>query len=186
MELQRAFLAALCALNRGRKFISRASLSLEACRGVVSELRMQSKVQLKEMDKPASCSSSSAAHCFPALLCLLLSGVSVGFCALITFRTAHLEDRVALLESERGSVFGSVPSWLEVNGTLWDLIDKLVQKRLMEEAPKLRTPRDLVQECSCPPGQSEHFHFLKTCFLPGDPTEQPFSALRKFQMFVVQ
>ncbi|KAL6470218.1 hypothetical protein MHYP_G00213370, partial [Metynnis hypsauchen] len=113
---------------------------------------MQCKAQLKEMDKPASCSSSPAALCLPAVFCFVLSGVSVALCALSTFRSAHLEHRVALLEAERGPELSSAPSWLEVNGTLWDLIDKLVQKRLMEEAPKLRTTRDLVQECSCPPG----------------------------------
>ncbi|XP_053543847.1 collagen alpha-1(XXIII) chain [Ictalurus punctatus] len=112
---------------------------------------MRAKTLSKEMVNTNAYTSSF--HVFHTVFCLVLSVFSVVFCVVITLRTSHLEHRMQFLESERVSVLSSAPpSPQAANLSLWDAIEKLVYKRLMEEVPKLRTPREVGQECSCPPG----------------------------------
>ncbi|KAF4077278.1 hypothetical protein AMELA_G00206190 [Ameiurus melas] len=117
---------------------------------------MRAKTLSKELvNRSSTKAHTSPFHVFNTGLCLVLSLFSVVFCVVITLRTSHLEHRMQFLESERVSVLSSAPPSLQAaNLSLWDAIEKLVHKRLMEEAPKLRTPREVGQECSCPPGKS--------------------------------
>ncbi|MCJ8740647.1 hypothetical protein PDJAM_G00061350 [Pangasius djambal] len=116
---------------------------------------MRVKAVSKEMGSMSPTSAyTSSFHCFQTGFCLVLSVFSVLFCVVITLRTSHLEHRMQFLESERLSVLSSAHPSLQANLSLWDAIEKLVHKRLMEEAPKLRTRREVGQECSCPPGKS--------------------------------
>ncbi|KAG7465156.1 hypothetical protein MATL_G00173280 [Megalops atlanticus] len=95
----------------------------------------------------------------PTVACFMLSVSSIAICFLVSFKTSQLEHRVHALEMEKKSVFHPPEaSFLGEDGTVLpvfrDTIEKLLQERLNEAIPKLRTARDVGPECSCPPGVS--------------------------------
>lgn len=90
---------------------------------------MRASALSKEMVNPSSVNAHrSAFHSFQNVLCLVLSVFLVLFCIVITLRTSHLEHRMQFLESERFSVLSSAPPSLQENLSLWDAIEKLIQK----------------------------------------------------------
>ncbi|KAG8004091.1 hypothetical protein GBF38_008180, partial [Nibea albiflora] len=93
---------------------------------------------------------------FPIALCLLMSLSSVTVCLLMSFKTYELENRLQM-EMNKASVFHPPHSaFLNQDGTLVPElstpIGKLVDEKVVVLMPKLRTTRDVGQECSCPPG----------------------------------
>ncbi|KAI1898439.1 hypothetical protein AGOR_G00072360 [Albula goreensis] len=95
----------------------------------------------------------------PTVACFMLSVSSIAICFLVSFKTSQLEQRVHALEMEKKSVFHPPEAaFLSEDGTVLpvfrDTIEKLLQERLIEALPKLRTVRDVGQGCSCPPGVS--------------------------------
>ncbi|CAN9514920.1 unnamed protein product [Ophioblennius macclurei] len=121
-----------------------------------------------DKDTDSIAQSKPACHCapqsvvqrwlpgLPIALCLLMSLSSIAVCLLMSFKTYQLENRLHM-EVEKASVFQPPhQSLLTEDGTLIsDLrtpIAKLVEERVAGLMPKLRTARDIGQECSCPPG----------------------------------
>ncbi|KAJ8254632.1 hypothetical protein GJAV_G00195260, partial [Gymnothorax javanicus] len=101
-------------------------------------------------------------RCFlalPTVACFMLSVSSIAICILVCFKTSQLEHRVQALEMETRSVFHPPEaSFLGADGTVLpvfrDTIEKLLQERMNEVLPKVRTARDVSQDCVCPPGGS--------------------------------
>ncbi|XP_058852034.1 collagen alpha-1(XXV) chain-like isoform X1 [Acipenser ruthenus] len=94
----------------------------------------------------------------PTCLCFMMAVSSVAFCFLLSFKTFQLENRVKLLEKGNAPVFAPAEtSILTEGGTLLpvirDTIESILQERLNEALPRLRTARDLQAQCSCPPEQ---------------------------------
>ncbi|XP_064811901.1 collagen alpha-1(XXV) chain-like [Oncorhynchus masou masou] len=94
---------------------------------------------------------------FPTVVCFMLSLSSIAICLLMSFKTYQLENRLDVLELEKNTVFNPPESaFTREDGTvlpaLRSSIETLLQERLSEVMPKLRTARDVPQECSCPPG----------------------------------
>ncbi|XP_052374205.1 collagen alpha-1(XXIII) chain-like [Oncorhynchus keta] len=94
---------------------------------------------------------------FPTVVCFMLSLSSIAICLLMSFKTYQLENRLDALELEKNTVFNPPESaFTREDGTvlpaLRSSIETLLQERLSEVMPKLRTARDVPQECSCPPG----------------------------------
>ncbi|XP_056238232.1 collagen alpha-1(XXIII) chain-like isoform X2 [Seriola aureovittata] len=93
---------------------------------------------------------------FPIALCLLMSLSSITVCLLMSFKTFQLENRLQM-EMDKASIF-SPPhrAFLNEDGTLIpelsSPIGKLVKEEMVVLMPKMRTTRDVGQECSCPPG----------------------------------
>ncbi|XP_062311286.1 collagen alpha-1(XXIII) chain-like, partial [Osmerus eperlanus] len=93
---------------------------------------------------------------FTSAVCLVLSLSSVSVCLMMSLKTHQLENRLSALETEKTSVFHPPESaFLREDGTvipaLRDSVEMLLQERLNEIIPKLRSARDVAQECSCPP-----------------------------------
>ncbi|TKS72439.1 hypothetical protein D9C73_006513 [Collichthys lucidus] len=92
---------------------------------------------------------------FPIALCLLMSLSSVTVCLLMSFKTYELENRLQM-EMNKASVFHPPHrDFLNTDGTLVPElstpIGRLVEEKVVVLMPKLRTTRDVGQECSCPP-----------------------------------
>ncbi|GCC28280.1 hypothetical protein chiPu_0006709, partial [Chiloscyllium punctatum] len=101
--------------------------------------------------KPINCLRT-----LPTVVSLLLSVVSVVFCLFLNVKTARLQDRVRLLENQKGSF-----SLQAVREILWDdanllpLLQKRIdelQEELTDGVAKIRTVREATSECLCPPG----------------------------------
>ncbi|KAM7000360.1 uncharacterized protein LKV04_005277 [Tautogolabrus adspersus] len=93
---------------------------------------------------------------FHIALCLLMSLSSVALCLLMSFRTFQLENRLQM-EMGKASIFQPKhAAFLNEDGTLIpDLstsIGRLVEEKIGQMTPKMRTARDVGQDCSCPPG----------------------------------
>lgn len=93
---------------------------------------------------------------FPIALCLLMSLSSVAVCLLMSFRTFQLEERLQM-EMNKASIFQPQHrAFLNEDGTLIpelsSPIGRLVEEKVVVLMPKLRTTRDVGQECNCPPG----------------------------------
>ncbi|KAL0974011.1 hypothetical protein UPYG_G00214230 [Umbra pygmaea] len=101
----------------------------------------------------------------PTVLCLMLSVSSIAMCLLMSFKTYRLESRLHVLEMEKNTVFNPPESiFTREDGTVLPALrssfETLLQERLSQVIPKLRTVRDTPQECSCPPGTIYLFHSL--------------------------
>ncbi|KAL6117737.1 col23a1 [Pungitius sinensis] len=91
---------------------------------------------------------------FPIALCMLMSLSSIAACLLMSLKTYQLENR---MQMDKGSTFTPPrATCLNEDGTLipelGTSIGRLVEEKVVVLMPKLRTARDLGQECSCPPG----------------------------------
>ncbi|CAB1315869.1 unnamed protein product, partial [Coregonus sp. 'balchen'] len=117
------------------------------------------KSENKKAMESINCHKSNFSHCLgglPIVFCIMLSVCSMAFCFLVFFKTSYLEYRVQTLEIERMSLIHPDAFAQDENGTvpgLQEIIEKLVQevRRLTIALPKLRTTREVIQECSCPP-----------------------------------
>lgn len=100
---------------------------------------------------------------WPMALCVLLSMSSVAVCLLMSLKTYQLESRLRTAETEtetetdKMSMVSTVShgAFLNQDGTLVAELRTPIEKLLEEKVsliPKLRTARDVAQECSCPPG----------------------------------
>ncbi|KAK2904068.1 hypothetical protein Q8A73_010725 [Channa argus] len=92
---------------------------------------------------------------FPIALCLLMSMSSITACLLMSLRTFQLESRLQT-ELDKASLFHPQHrACLNEDGTLISelstSVGKLVEEKVAVLMPKMRTARDVGQECSCPP-----------------------------------
>ncbi|XP_030224672.1 collagen alpha-1(XXIII) chain-like [Gadus morhua] len=91
----------------------------------------------------------------PIALCLLLSMSSIAVCLLMSVKTFQLESRLQTEMDKISILQPSHSAFLKEDGTLIPElstpIEKLVEEKLTV-IPKLRSARDVAQECSCPPG----------------------------------
>ncbi|KAJ4945541.1 hypothetical protein JOQ06_023225 [Pogonophryne albipinna] len=95
---------------------------------------------------------------FPIALCLLLSMSSITVCLLMSLKTFQLESRMQM-EMDKASIFQPPHrACLNEDGTLTpelsSSVGKFVEEKVVVLLPKLRTTRDVGQECSCPPGRA--------------------------------
>ncbi|MED6286762.1 hypothetical protein CHARACLAT_009437 [Characodon lateralis] len=93
---------------------------------------------------------------FPIALCLLMSLSSITVCVLMSFRTHQLENRLHM-EMDKASILQAPQrSFKNEDGALISELSApvrmLVEEKVAALMPKLRTARDVGQECSCPPG----------------------------------
>ncbi|XP_010793849.1 collagen alpha-1(XXIII) chain [Notothenia coriiceps] len=92
---------------------------------------------------------------FPIALCLLLSMSSITVCLLMSLKTFQLESRMQM-QMDKASIFQPHRACLNEDGTLTpelsSSVGKFVEEKVVVLLPKLRTTRDVGQECSCPPG----------------------------------
>ncbi|GCB71555.1 hypothetical protein scyTo_0005985 [Scyliorhinus torazame] len=92
----------------------------------------------------------------PTVISLLVSITSVVYCLLLNVKTAVLQDRVKLLEDQKGSIspqaIGEI-SWDDATllSVLQKRMDRL-QEELTDGVAKIRTVREATSECLCPPG----------------------------------
>ncbi|KAJ8015281.1 hypothetical protein DPEC_G00024490 [Dallia pectoralis] len=89
---------------------------------------------------------------FPTVLCFMLSVSSICVCLLMSFKTSQLENRLYALEMENSKVFSLPESALD--GTVLPgqrSSYETLHERLSQVMPKLRTARDVNQDCTCPP-----------------------------------
>ncbi|XP_043925769.1 collagen alpha-1(XXV) chain-like [Protopterus annectens] len=92
------------------------------------------------------------------VVCLVLSLTSVAFCFFLNFKASELQDRVTLLENEKGrfNMPASAATFLSEDGTmplfLQNKLDRLLQERLEEHLGKRRIVREAQANCNCPPG----------------------------------
>ncbi|XP_042195977.1 collagen alpha-1(XXIII) chain [Callorhinchus milii] len=89
----------------------------------------------------------------PTVICFMFSLTSMAFCLLLNFKTSGLQDRVRLLESQRGRVFvQGTPDTPDLLAVLQRRLDHVLQERLNDGFAKLRTVREVPSGCLCPPG----------------------------------
>ncbi|KAL4659811.1 collagen alpha-1(XXIII) chain-like [Arapaima gigas] len=105
----------------------------------------------EERTQPGSPGNSCKCRsvCLPTAACVALSASSLALCFLMSIRTSHLERRVHALELGRAAGPALAPG-----PSLPDAVDALLQEKLNILMPKLRTARDVVRDCLCPPGVS--------------------------------
>ncbi|XP_014847645.1 PREDICTED: collagen alpha-1(XXIII) chain-like [Poecilia mexicana] len=93
---------------------------------------------------------------FPIALCLLMSLSSVTVCLVMSFRTHRLENRLHMEMDKAPILQAPQRSFKYEDGTLVSelsaTVGTLVEEKVAALMPKLRTARDVGQECSCPPG----------------------------------
>ncbi|XP_067876406.1 collagen alpha-1(XIII) chain-like [Heterodontus francisci] len=116
----------------------------------------------REATRPAfrrSCKASQISKCWrhcpdiSGVVCCLLSIVSLGFCILVHYRTSDLQTRVSYLEEER-QVLSAWLSMDQMEPTIFNRVDQLVDEKLKARLPKMRTHRSVPGGCMCPPGCS--------------------------------
>ncbi|KAM9833858.1 uncharacterized protein ACBT44_008655 [Syngnathus typhle] len=90
----------------------------------------------------------------PVAMCILMSLCSISVCLLMSFKTLQLEQRLKM-ELDRVPIFrAGHGSFLNEDGSLVPelsaSVGKLVEEKVMVLMPKIRTTRDVGQECACP------------------------------------